>query len=208
MVSLVGEHDPIALAKATATLDQLSQGRLLLGVGFGWNREEFEDHGFPARVRADVVGETVGVMKRLWCDDVVSYDGAYRTLSPSRSWPKLVQQPHIPVILGVGASERSFDRIVAWADGWVPMASPVLEPIFALWLVDLRRRWETAGRDPARLQIVTLLTTVAMRDLPAAIDRLGELGVQRVGIRIAEGDATDSLRRLDRAAAAITALYG
>src|SRR6478735_5191303 len=83
-ISLVGEHDAIALAKAIATLDVLSGGRLHVGVGFGWHREEFEDHGLPAEVRAPVVEETVALMKQLWTQDVASYEGTYRQLSPSR----------------------------------------------------------------------------------------------------------------------------
>ena len=150
-VSLVAEHDAIALAKAIATLDVLSGGRLLVGVGFGWHREEFEDHGLPANVRATVVEETVELMKRLWCDEVAEYTGTYRRLSPSRSWPKPAQQPHPPVLLGAPASERNFERVVRWADGWIPMANPILEPAYEAWLTDLRRRWDAAGRDTEQL---------------------------------------------------------
>ena len=147
-VSLVAEHDAIALAKAVATLDVLSGGRLLLGVGFGWHREEFEDHGLPANVRAAVVEETVEMMKRLWCDDVAEYAGSYRRLSPSRSWPKPAQQPHPPVLLGAPASERNFERVARWADGWIPMANPILEPAYEAWLTDLRRCWDARGPRP------------------------------------------------------------
>ena len=207
MVSLVAEHDAIALAKAAATLDVLSGGRLLLGVGFGWNREEFEDHGLPANVRADVVEETVQLMRQLWCDDIAAFDGKFRSLSPSRSWPKPVRDRHLPVLLGAPASDRNFDRVVRWADGWVPMANPIFEPQYAAWLTDLRSRWERAGRDPAALQLMALLTTVPARDLPSAVNRLAELGVQRAAVHVAEGDADDSVRRLDRLAAAIAPAY-
>lgn len=207
MVSLVAEHDAIALAKATATLDLLSSGRLLLGVGFGWNREEFEDHGLPANVRADVVEETVLLIRRLWSDEVASFSGVYRSLSPSRSWPKPVQKPNPPVLLGAPASLRNFERIVRWADGWAPMASPVFEPVFADWINDLRHRWTDAGRDPSSLQLMSLLTTIRSEDLPRAIERLAELGVQRAAVRIAEGDAVATERRLDRAASALAPIY-
>jgi probable F420-dependent oxidoreductase len=206
-VSLVGEHDAIALAKAIATLDVLSGGRLLLGVGFGWHREEFEDHGLPANVRAKVVEETVELMKRLWCDEVAEYAGTYRRLSPSRSWPKPAQQPHPPVLLGAPASQRNFERIVRWADGWIPMANPILEPSYAEWVAELRRRWEAAGREPDRLQMLALLTTTPTRDLPVAIERATELGVQRVAVRVNESGRDEILPRLDRLQAAVTAVF-
>lgn len=202
MVSLVGEHDAIALAKTIATLDSLSGGRFVLGVGFGWHREEFEDHGLPANVRADVVEETVGLMTALWTREIASYEGRYRSLSPSRSWPKPAQQPRPPVLLGAPASARNFDRVVRWADGWAPMANPVGDPSYAGWLTDLRQRWESARRDPADLQLLSLLTTTASSELPFAIEELTRLGIQRCAVRIPEGDRDESLRRLDRAAAA------
>ena len=205
-VSLVGEHDAIALAKAIATLDVLSAGRLLVGVGFGWHREEFEDHGLPATVRAKVVEETVEVMKRLWCDDVAEFHGTYRQLSPSRSWPKPAQRPHPPVLLGAPASERNFARIVAWADGWIPMANPILDPLYEEWVGDLRGRWEAAGRDK-ELQVLALLTTTPTRDLPAAIERAAKLGVQRVAVRVNEGGRDEVLPRLDRLQASVAPVY-
>ncbi len=99
-VSLVAEHDPIALAKAAATLDVFSGGRLTLGVGFGWNREEVEDHGHPARTRARVVTEAVAPMRELWTKEVASFSGEFFRLSPSMAWPEPRQQPGPPVLLG------------------------------------------------------------------------------------------------------------
>jgi probable F420-dependent oxidoreductase len=119
-VSLVAEHDPIALAKAAATLDVLSGGRLVLGVGFGWNREEVEDHGHPAKTRARVVTESVALMRELWTKEVASFTGEYFQLSPSMAWPKPLRQPGPPVLLGAPATARNFRRIASWADGWIP----------------------------------------------------------------------------------------
>jgi probable F420-dependent oxidoreductase len=206
-VSLVAEHDAIALAKSIATLDVLSGGRLLVGVGFGWHREEFEDHGLPADVRAAVVEETVELMKRLWCDEVADYSGTYRRLSPSRSWPKPAQHPHPPVLLGAPASERNFERVVRWADGWIPMANPILEPTYESWLIDLRRRWDAAGRDSGQLQVLALLTTIRAGDLPLAIERAAKLGVQRVAVRVNEGGRDEVLSRLDRLQAAVAPAF-
>src|SRR5205807_136312 len=116
-VSLIGEHDPIQLAHAVASLDRLSGGRLVLGVGWGWNREEFADHGRSPKLRARVVEEWVHVMRSLWADEVASYEGEFVHLSPSRMWPKPTQEHGPPVLLGAPASERNFERVARWADG-------------------------------------------------------------------------------------------
>jgi len=195
-ISLVAEHDAIALAKAIATLDVLSGGRFLLGVGFGWHREEFEDHGRPANVRAAVVEETVELMRRLWVDDVASYEGEHLRLSPSQSWPKPAQRPHPPVLLGAPASARNFARVAAWADGWIPMASPVFDDAFPAWLDELRRVWHAAGREGAPV-VMPILTTVRVADLPRALERLRELDVERALVHVAEADAGPTLWRLD-----------
>src|SRR5205823_1286794 len=103
-VSLIGEHDPIQLAHAVATLDTLSNGRFVFGVGWGWNREEFADHGRPPELRAQVVEEWVRVMRELWTHEVASFEGRFVTLSPSRMWPKPRQRPGPPILLGGPAS--------------------------------------------------------------------------------------------------------
>ena len=158
-------------------------------------------------MRATVVEETVEVMKRLWCDEVAEYTGMFRRVSPSRSWPKPAQQPHPPVLLGAPASERNFERIVRWADGWIPMANPILEPAYEEWVTDLRRRWEAADRDTDTLQLLALLTTTSARTLPAAIERAAKLGVQRVAVRVDEGTRDDVLPRLDRLQSALTPAF-
>lgn len=196
-ISLVAEHDAIALAKAVATIDVLSAGRFNLGVGFGWHREEFEDHGLPASVRARVVEETVGVMKALWTQETASYSGEFRQLSPSWSWPKPVQQPHPPILLGAPASERNFRRAAAWADGWIPMGSPIFEPVYANWLRDIRCAWEDAGRDPATCRITALLTRTPRHAIASAWQRARELGHERVLVKVPEAPASETLILLD-----------
>ena len=199
-ISLVGEHDPIALAKAVATLDVLSGGRLVLGVGFGWHREEFEDHGHSARVRATVVEETVRLMRELWTNEVGSFNGEYVRVSPSYSWPKPVQRPHPPVLLGARASERNFRRIAAWCDGWIPMGTPSFaDGRFVLEMNELRNEWERAGRDPADLHVMVQLTTVALEAIPPLVERALDLGVQRVAFKVHDLDTEDTLTYLDEA---------
>ena len=124
-MSLIGEHDPLQLAHAVATLDTLSNGRLVLGVGWGWNREEFADHGRPPELRAQVVEEWVRVMRELWTHEVASFEGRFVTLPPSRMWPKPLQRPGPPILLGGPASQRNFDRIARWADGWITMGETI-----------------------------------------------------------------------------------
>ena len=198
-VSLVGEHDAIALAKAIATLDVLSGGRLTVGVGWGWLREEFEDHGYPAKERVAVVTEKVALMKALWTEEVASYDGDYVHLSPSMSWPKPVQRPHPPILIGAPASERNFQRIAAWADGWIPMGTPDLAT-FDRTLAELHGHWEEAGRDPADCRITISLITVELDGLAAAAERAAELGVERVLLRVRDPLGEEVLAQLDQAA--------
>jgi probable F420-dependent oxidoreductase len=199
-VSLVAEHDPIALAKAVATLDVLSEGRLVLGVGFGWNREEVEDHGHPAKVRARVATEAVALMRELWAREVASFSGEFFQLSPSMAWPKPMQQPGPPVMLGVPASERNFRRIAAWADGWIPMGSRLLEPQFDEWLAALRAICAQQGRDPSTVRITVLLTGGSALRLEEAAERAVALGVERILVKVDDGPADRVLPWLDRLA--------
>jgi alkanesulfonate monooxygenase SsuD/methylene tetrahydromethanopterin reductase-like flavin-dependent oxidoreductase (luciferase family) len=175
----------------------LSGGRLHVGVGFGWHREEFEAHGLSAKVRAPVVEETVALMKELWTQEVASFDGTYRQLAPSRSWPKPVQQPHPPVLLGAPARERTFRRVAAWADGWIPMGGPIFEPVYAEWIRDLHQAFEDAGRDPKTCRIIGMLARTAQKDLRAAWERAGELGHERVLVHVPEAGADEVLPLLD-----------
>jgi probable F420-dependent oxidoreductase len=207
-VSLIAEHDPIALAKATATLDVLSGGRLVLGVGFGWNREEAEDHGHPAKVRARVVTEAVAVMRELWTNEVASFSGEFFRLSPSMSWPKPAQRPGPPVLLGVPASERNFHRIATWADGWIPMESRLLEPEFDEWLVALRKVCGEHGRDPATVRITALLTGRSASRLEEAAERAVALGIERILVRVNDGSAARVVPWLDRLAAPLARILG
>jgi probable F420-dependent oxidoreductase len=208
-ISLVGEHDPIALAKAVATLDVLSGGRLVLGVGFGWHREEFEDHGRPANVRAKVVEEHVRLMRVLWTEEVGAFEGEYVRVSPSRSWPKPMQRPHPPVLLGVRASARNFDRITSWADGWVPMGTPEFAGgVFADQVRELRAGWAEAGRPPEALHLQVQLSGRPFFELAELADQAYELGAGRVLVRVGDLAANAALNRLDALAEAFAGRFG
>ena len=203
-VSLVAEHDPIALAKAIATLDHLSHGRVTVGAGWGWNREEFEDHGRgPANTRAAVALEHLDAMRTLWREDIASFDGASVRFGPCFSYPKPRQRPGPPVLLGAPASDRNLDRIVRHADGWIPMGPTALfDDALRDHLAALRARWRDAERagEPA----VTAIQAAHRRDrLDAAVERAHALGIERVVVYVGELSEADTLALLDRLAPAI-----
>jgi len=174
-VSLPGEHDAIALAKTVATLDQLSGGRMILGVGYGWNREEFEDHGYDRADLRAVVREKVALMRALWTEDVASFEGEHVALSPSWAWPKPAQLPYPPVLLGVPPTDRHFAELVDWADGWIPMAMPTADEL-APDVARLQRAWDAGGRDPASLQVAAMQLADAAR-LEHELDAFADMGV-------------------------------
>lgn len=119
-VCLVMQRDPIHTAKEVASVDQISGGRVLFGVGGGWNREEMEAHGTDPAQRWDVLRERVHAIKALWTQEQASYDGQHVHLEPSFQWPKPVQQPHPPVLVG-GSGPSALERVLDYGDEWVPI---------------------------------------------------------------------------------------
>jgi probable F420-dependent oxidoreductase len=205
-VSLIGEHDPLQLAHAVATLDTLSNGRFVFGVGWGWNREEFADHGRPPELRAPVVEEWVLVMRELWTHEVASFDGRFVTFPPSRMWPKPLQRPGPPILLGGPASPRNFDRIARWGDGWITMGETIDRSRLRADLDALRQAWDGAGREGAGPRVTLIHNPLPAA--PALADVVGvadDLGVERVLYHVFDGNNTQMLRRLDRAHAAMPA---
>ncbi|HEX9064302.1 MAG TPA: LLM class F420-dependent oxidoreductase [Streptosporangiaceae bacterium] len=142
-VALPAEHDPITLAKTIASLDHLSGGRVVLGTGFGWNTDELTDHGVPAARRRTVLREYLEAMRALWSADEAHYDGEFVRFGASWAWPKPVQQPGPPVLLGAGGGPRTFAWIARSADGW--MTTPG-EQDLAPKIAALRSAWLEAGR--------------------------------------------------------------
>jgi probable F420-dependent oxidoreductase len=148
-IALPAQREPIVTAKAVATLDHLSGGRVVLGVGFGWNEDELADHGVAMADRRDVTRECVLAMQALWRDDVASFEGDHIRFSPSWAWPKPVHGD-IPLLLGGAGGPKLFDHIVDYGDGWIPVGGGGL----GRSIPELRRRFEEAGRDPATLEVV------------------------------------------------------
>jgi probable F420-dependent oxidoreductase len=127
-VCLVTEHDPIVLAKTVASLDTLSGGRFVFGIGAGWNAEEMENHGTPFEARYKVMGERVRAMKALWTEAEAQFHGVYENFDPVWSYPKPVQRPHPPILLG-GETDHTLKRVAAYCDGWLPRAFGGFDPV-------------------------------------------------------------------------------
>ena len=149
-VCLVAQRDPIITAKEVASLDLLSGGRFVFGIGVGWNEDEAEDHGIEFRKRRSLLRENVLAMQRLWADDEASFQGEHVHLSPSWAWPKPLQRPRPPIFYGGVASPRLFEHIAEYADGWLPIGGAGV----AAKLPELRAAFERAGRDPATARLI------------------------------------------------------
>ncbi|GAA0945228.1 TIGR03619 family F420-dependent LLM class oxidoreductase [Nonomuraea longicatena] len=185
-VLLPAQREPIVTAKAVATLDRLSGGRVVLGVGYGWNREEVENHGVPFGERRETVRRVVSRMRELWREEVAEFDG----MTPSWSWPKPISGP--PVYIGGGAGPKLFAQIAEYADGWMPIGGSGL----AAALPALREACERAGRPMADVLPVGTLPT------REKLDHLAGLGVEEVVAGLPSGPAEEVLPVLDAYAAA------
>jgi probable F420-dependent oxidoreductase len=188
-VALVAQHDPIALAKACATLDHLSGGRLVLGVGYGWNVEEMEDHGVDPRRRRARVRETVLAMQRLWTQEVAEFAGEFVRFAPSWQWPKPVQRPRPRTLVGGGAGPTLFSHVAEWADGWIPIGGAGLREA----LPRLREAFAARGRDPAALHVVPL----GVLPERGKLEHYERLGVTEVALRVPAAGRDAVLRALD-----------
>ena len=191
-ISLVAQHDAIALAKAVATLDHLAPGRVVVGIGFGYNLSEAADHGVPPRERAKVAEEAVHLMRALWIKEVASFEGTYRRLSPSWSWPKPAAPP--PVLLGARPSPRNVQRIVDWADGWIPMGQTPLT--VGDDLADVRRAWADAGHD-APLEVCCFFHPGDAEAMTREVERGLELGIQRMQVLLEDRARDEVLPVID-----------
>ena len=145
-VALPAESDPITLAKTIASLDHLSGGRVVLGVGFGWNTDELSDHGIPPGKRRSVLREYVEAMQALWSQEEASYEGEFVRFAASWAWPKPVQQPRVPILLGGAGTERNLAWIARSADGWLTTPG---EQDLETKITSLREAWHAAGRSGA-----------------------------------------------------------
>jgi probable F420-dependent oxidoreductase len=199
-ILLPAQREPIVTAKAVATLDHLTGGRLSLGVGFGWNEEEIADHGVAFRDRRSVAREHVLAMQALWGDEEAGYVGEHVRIAPSWSWPKPVQRdaggrPAVPVLLGGGAGAKLFAHAVEYGAGWMPVGGAGLSRA----LPAMRRALEEAGRDPSTFQVVPF----AARPDHGKLDHYATLGVTETVFDLPSAPRDDVLPVLDRYAALI-----
>ncbi len=173
-VLLLPEHNPVVVAKQAASLDRLSGGRLTLGVGIGWSREEFAALGVPFEHRAARTAEYVAAMRALWRDDVASFDGKFVGFDAIRVNPKPVRDRRIPVVAG-GNSDPALRRVAAWADGWYGFN---LEGVAAVRerVAKLEQLCEESGRNPAQLRLSVALGNPS----PSDLDALATLGVDEL----------------------------
>ena len=150
-VSLIPQHEPIALAKTVATLDRLSDGRFLFGIGAGWNAEEMENHGTKYKDRWKVLEEHVKAMKILWQEEEGSFQGEYVNFNKVWSYPKPITKPHPPIILGTFGSKWGRQRVAEIADGWIPIG--LYHEDMKADIDDLNERLIKAGRKPNSVEI-------------------------------------------------------
>ena len=198
-ICLVIERDPIVTAKEVASLDRLSGGRFLFGVGAGWNAEEMRNHGTDFSRRFGVMRERIEAMKEIWSHDEASYSGRYVNFERIWCWPKPVQQPHPPILVG-GNGPKVVDRVIAYGDEWLP--NRVKDDEMAGRVQELRRRGAEAGRGEIPVTVVGM-----MRD-PARIERLESAGVHR-GIFWLPADGTEQVEEaFDRYAEVARAYTG
>ncbi len=169
-ICLVIERDPIITAKEVASVDRLSGGRFLFGVGAGWNLEEMRNHGTDAAGRFGVMRERIEAMKAIWSSDEATYVGEHVKFDRIWCWPKPLQQPHPPILVG-GNGPRVLDRVLAYGDEWMP--NRVKDDEMLVRIAELTARAEQTGRPPVPVTVMGL-----MRD-PTRIERLEDAGVHR-----------------------------
>ena len=171
-ICLVIERDPITTAKEVASLDALSNGRVIFGVGAGWNEEEMENHGTDPRRRFGIMRERIEAMKAIWTEDEAEYHGRHVDFDPIWSWPKPLQQPGPPVILG-GNGRTVVDRVLAFADGWMPNAVGDMEK-----LAGRIERFHVRAAEAGRPNLP--VTLYGGKPAAETIERFAAVGVSRI----------------------------
>ena len=196
-ICLVIERDPIITAKEVASLDNLSGGRIDFGVGAGWNREEMANHGTDPRRRMAVLRERVEAMKAIWMQDEASYAGEHVRFERIWCWPKPVQRPHPPVLVG-GNGPTVLDRVLGFGDGWIPNHAREAVPER---IPELRRRAADAGRD----------ITVDVIGVPAearVLEQYEQAGVRRCLHWVPSAARGRVEQAMERFEAAVAELHG
>jgi probable F420-dependent oxidoreductase len=186
-ICLLIQRDPIHTAKEAASLDVISRGRFLFGIGGGWNREEMADHGTAFETRWKLLREKVEAVKAIWTHDEAEYHGEMVHFGPMWCWPKPIQKPHPPVLLG-GNGPNVLKRVVAYADEWMPNRGTALQRI-----PELREMEQAAGRGH-------IPVTFYPREAAADIERAGETGVERCIFYVPADGRAPALTKLNELA--------
>lgn len=194
-VCLVTQRDPIQTAKQVASIDQLSGGRFLFGIGNGWNQDELEDHGVKFADRHKVARERIEAMKEIWTKSKPEYHGEFVRFDPMMTWPKPVQKPHPPIIVG-GAFPYSARRAIRYGDGWIPQAVRGSYSEIADLIPEFRKMATDAGRDPDSMEITVWFPR---RELDL-MKRYADLGVKRVVFNLDSVKVDQGLPVLDEIA--------
>ena len=195
-ICLVTEHDPIATAKAVASLDLVSGGRFEFGIGAGWNAEEMEHHGTRFETRFRVMEDRVKAMQAIWAADEAAYEGEFTSFEPLWSWPKPVQKPHPPILLG-GETVHTLRRVMDFCSGWLPRGALLPDP--AEGMARLRAAADEAGRDPATVS-ATVFGAPPEQDY---LEACRAAGIGRALILLPSGGRDEILPLIDRHAALI-----
>jgi probable F420-dependent oxidoreductase len=193
-ICLVVQRDPIQTAKAVASLDVLSKGRFLFGIGGGWNREEMANHGTAFEGRWKLLRERIEAMKAIWTQERAEYHGEYVSFDPIVANPKPRQKPHPPIHVG-GAFPGGMRRALRYGDGWIPLAGRGDDDVVA-HLPALREQAAAAGRDPAALE-VSVYACPPDKDV---LQRYRDAGIHRVVLGAPPADRDTVLGILDRIA--------
>jgi probable F420-dependent oxidoreductase len=193
-ICLVVERDPILLAKNVATVDYLSGGRFVFGIGGGWNAEEMANHGTVFKTRFALMKERIEAMKAIWTNDVAEYRGSYVSFDPMWAWPKPVQKPHPPILVG-GEFPHGAKRAIAYGNGWMPIGGRGLNALEIL--PRFRQMAAEAGRNPDDLPVS--LYSVAQDG--ERLKAYRSAGIDRAVFMLPSMARDEALKNLDKAAA-------
>jgi len=202
-VCLITQRDPIQTAKLVASIDQVSGGRFLFGVGNGWNQDEIEDHGTVFATRHKLARERIEAMKAIWTQTKAEYHGEFVNFDPMMTWPKPVQKPHPPILVG-GAFPYSARRAIRYGDGWMPQVTEYAKQELADLVPLFRKMAMEANRDPDSIPI----TVWGRGPDVEMMKRYRDLGVDRVATSLDSEKADKILPVLDRWAEVIRAVNG
>ncbi|MBK7730839.1 MAG: LLM class F420-dependent oxidoreductase [Gammaproteobacteria bacterium] len=189
-ICLVAQRDPIHLAKTISTLDQLSNGRFIFGVGNGWNHEEMENHGVSPAVRSKLLAERISVLKKIWTEEKIEFRGEFHNYEPFACWPKPVQTPHPPIVVG-GGMPHGARRAITYGNGWLPFDAQIGS--IEEEVKKFRDMADGEGRNPNDLPISLVVST---RDR-CKLELYRECGIHRVVFLVQTANRDVVLSELD-----------